>query len=99
MPPFLKCAQYKKTTSIYYYKEKGKKGIKKRAIPIITVYYLGHKLENFDIPVIKVKRKYTNGISEEELKGKEPFIINKRIKLSGKIQTDNKTLTFGFCKS
>jgi len=66
--------QYKKTTSIYYYKEKDKKRVKKRAIPIITVYFLGHKLENFDIPIIKVKRRYTNGISEEELKGKEPFI-------------------------
>jgi len=66
--------QYKKTTSIYYYKEKGKKRVKKRALPILTIYFLGHKLENFDIPVIKVKRRYTNGISEEVLKGKESFI-------------------------
>jgi len=66
--------QYKKTTSIYYFQEIDKKRVKKRAIPILTVYFLGHKLENFEIPVIKVKRNYTNGITDESLTGKEPFI-------------------------
>jgi len=66
--------QYKKTTNIYYSKEKGKRKDKKRAIPILTIYFLGHKLDNFSIPVIKVKRQYTDGITGEVLKGKEPFI-------------------------
>jgi molybdopterin converting factor small subunit len=66
--------QYKKTTGIYYDQEEGKKRVKKRAIPILTIYFLGHKLENFNIPVIKVKRSYINGISDEVLNGKESFI-------------------------
>ena len=66
--------QYKKATSVYYLEEKGKKRVKKRAIPILTVYFLGHKLDNFNIPVIKVKRSYTNGITGKILKDKEPFI-------------------------
>ena len=66
--------QYKKTTSVYYLQEKDKTRVKKRAIPILTIYFLGHKLDNFNIPVIKVKRSYTDGITEKELNGKEPFI-------------------------
>ena len=68
--------QYKKTTSVYSEIKKGKKKTitKKRAIPILTVYFLGHKLENYCIPVIKVKRQYTDGISGEALNVKEPFI-------------------------
>jgi len=66
--------QYKKTTSVYYSKEEGIKKVIKRAIPILTVYFLGHKLDNFNIPVIKVKRQYTDGVSGKVLNGKEPFI-------------------------
>jgi hypothetical protein len=68
--------QYKKTTSVFSEIKKGKKKTitKKRAIPILTVYFLGHKLENYSIPVIKVKRQYTDGISGESLNVKEPFI-------------------------
>jgi hypothetical protein len=66
--------QYKKTTNIYYSKEKGKKKERKRAIPILTIYFLGHQLDNFNIPVIKVKRQYIDGITGEVLNGKEPFI-------------------------
>ncbi|KPA16253.1 hypothetical protein MHK_003540 [Candidatus Magnetomorum sp. HK-1] len=64
---------YKKMTNFYYSKEKGKK-VSKKAIPILTIYFLGHELDNFNIPVIKVKRQYTNGSTGEVLKGKEPFI-------------------------
>jgi len=66
--------QYKKTTNIYYSKQDGKKKVNKRAIPILTVYFLGHKLDYVNIPVIKVKRQYTDGISGEILNCKEPFI-------------------------
>ena len=66
--------QYKKSTSTYFFKERGKKRVKKRALPILTVYFLGHELENFNIPVIKMKRRYTNGITEETLTGKDSFI-------------------------
>ena len=66
--------QYKKSTSVYSEIEKDKKKTKKRAIPILTVYFLGHQLENFSIPVIKVKRQYINGVSGKALSGKEPFI-------------------------
>jgi hypothetical protein len=66
--------QYKKSTNVYYYQEEGKKRVIKRAIPILTIYFLGHKLENYDIPVIQVERNYKNGITGETLSGKEPFI-------------------------
>ena len=66
--------QYKKTTSVYTLKEEGQKRVKRRAIPILTVYFLGHKLENIKRPVIKVKRQYSDGISGEEIDVKEPFI-------------------------
>jgi len=66
--------QYKKSTSVYSEIEKDKKKTKKRAIPILTVYFLGHQLENFSIPVIKVKRQYINGVSGKALSAKEPFI-------------------------
>jgi len=66
--------QYKKSTSVYYFHEEGKKRDKKRAIPILTVYFLGHKLDNVNIPVINVKRQYTDGITGKVLNAKEPFI-------------------------
>ena len=68
--------QYKKTTNVYYSKEKGqqKEVVKKRAIPIVTVYFLGHKLDYIHLPFIKVKRQYLDGISEQIIHSKEPFI-------------------------
>lgn len=35
-----------------------KEKIKKKALPIISIYFLGHKLDHTDIPVIKVARTY-----------------------------------------
>jgi hypothetical protein len=66
--------QYKKSTNTYYFQENGKKRVKKRAIPILTIYFLGHQLETVKTPVIKVKRQYTDGISGKQLSDKEPFI-------------------------
>lgn len=45
------------------------------AIPIITIYILGHHLQvHEDIPIIRVKRQYLIHGTEEVLKEKEPFI-------------------------
>ncbi len=52
-----------------------KKGHKK-AIPIITIYFLGYPLEKYpDKSIIRVKRKYFDDITNEELTdGTDPFI-------------------------
>jgi hypothetical protein len=45
------------------------------AIPIITIYILGHHLQvHDDVPIIRVKRQYLVHGSEDVLKEKEPFI-------------------------
>jgi hypothetical protein len=46
----------------------------KKAIPILSIYFLGHKLDHLESPVIKVKRHYYDGITGIELKEKEEFI-------------------------
>ncbi|KPA14112.1 hypothetical protein MHK_005672 [Candidatus Magnetomorum sp. HK-1] len=66
--------QYKKTNNVYIHKEEDKRKDRKRAIPILTIYFLGHELDNFNVPVIKVKRQYIDAVTGDLLKGKEPFI-------------------------
>ncbi len=51
---------------------KGK--LKKLAFPIISIYFLGHRLAYSKAPVIKVNRKYTDLATGEELMNKEEFI-------------------------
>jgi hypothetical protein len=46
----------------------------KKAIPILSIYFLGHKLDHLKSPVIKVKRHYYDGITGTELKDNEEFI-------------------------
>jgi len=47
----------------------------KKAIPIYSIYMLGHKLENnSDIPVIKVKRSYIDNVSNKTLLEPNEFI-------------------------
>lgn len=46
----------------------------KKALPIISIYFLGHKLNHTKAPVIKVQRKYYDVISGKEIKDKEEFI-------------------------
>jgi len=46
----------------------------RKALPIISIYFLGHKLEHTKAPVIKVHRKYIDVISGREIKDKEEFI-------------------------
>ena len=43
-------------------------------IPIISIYFLGHKLDHTESPVIGVKRTYTDLITGVELTTKESFI-------------------------
>ncbi|MBF0227734.1 MAG: hypothetical protein HQK76_19980, partial [Desulfobacterales bacterium] len=52
---------------------KDKKEIK-HALPIISIYFLGHKLDNIENPVIKVERKYYDIITGEAIGAKEDFI-------------------------
>ena len=48
---------------------------RKEAIPILSIYFLGHKLENAsEIPVIKVERQYIDVATGEVLQEKEKFI-------------------------
>uniref|UniRef100_UPI004056BE44 hypothetical protein n=1 Tax=Candidatus Electrothrix sp. TaxID=2170559 RepID=UPI004056BE44 len=46
----------------------------KKALPIISIYFLGHRLKNTNRAVIKMKRAYYDGISGEKLKDREEFI-------------------------
>ncbi|MFK7947157.1 MAG: hypothetical protein AB8G11_06195 [Saprospiraceae bacterium] len=48
---------------------------KKEAIPLLSIYFLGHKLNKAsEIPVIKVERKYIDVATGEIIKAKEKFI-------------------------
>jgi len=45
-----------------------------KALPIISVYFLGHKLEHTTAPVVRVNRKYIDAATGEEILEKEEFI-------------------------
>ncbi|MEA1911276.1 MAG: hypothetical protein U9N32_06315 [Spirochaetota bacterium] len=47
---------------------------KTRPLPIKTIYFLGTRLEHTDAPLIKVKRKYFDGITNEPINNPETFI-------------------------
>ena len=44
------------------------------SIPILTIYFLGHKLEHTDAPVIKVNRQCIDVLTGKPLEKKEEFI-------------------------
>jgi len=46
------------------------------AIPIITVYFLGHELEHFKRPVLQVLRQCRDSITKELLIGQDEFVEN-----------------------
>ena len=48
--------------------------IQEKALPILSIYFLGHKLENITAPLIKVKRHYYDLTNKQEIKEKEDFI-------------------------
>ncbi len=48
--------------------------IRKTGIPIISIYFLGHKLDNTTSSAIKVSRQYRDLITDELIETKESFI-------------------------
>ena len=66
--------QYSDKKNIYKVVGKDGKSVN-RALPIISIYFLGHTLDNIhDIPVIHVNRKYIDVYSKTEIKQKDQFI-------------------------
>lgn len=63
--------QYKKEDLI-----KTKEGIKSTALPIITIYLLGFKLDDIKTSAIKVKHEYIDLINNTVIKHKNNFIEN-----------------------
>ena len=45
-----------------------------KAFPILSIYFLGHRLENIHVPVTRVERKYYDNATGEELSVQEEFI-------------------------
>ena len=66
----------KNNTQTYITKNaKGKESKeKKKAIPILTIYFLGHKLNNIEAAIIKVKRDYIDLSTNKKIEKKEDFI-------------------------
>ena len=48
--------------------------IRKTGLPIISIYFLGHKLDNTTASAIKVSRQYSDLITDEIIETKESFI-------------------------
>ena len=46
----------------------------RKALPIISIYFLGHRLRGTDRAVIKVQREYYDGVTGEQLSCREEFI-------------------------
>ena len=46
----------------------------KKALPIISIYFLGHTLNHTDAPIIKVNRNYIDIATGEKIEKKEEFI-------------------------
>jgi hypothetical protein len=46
----------------------------RQALPILSIYFLGHKLEHTTAPVIRVNRRYVDAATGEEIEGREIFI-------------------------
>jgi hypothetical protein len=45
-----------------------------KGIPILTIYFLGHKLNTVTAPIIKVNREYIDVLSKSKIEAKEDFI-------------------------
>ncbi len=46
----------------------------RQALPILTIYFLGHPLDSIPVPVVRVSRQYWDHITGTELTAREPFI-------------------------
>lgn len=64
--------QYQKKENVYRTMIRGKE--MKKAMPILSIYFLGHKLEHITVPIIKVQREYYDVTTGEEIKQREEFI-------------------------
>jgi len=62
--------QYGEEENAYDFEDSGRK----KAMPIISIYFLGHNLEHTDAPIIQVKREYYDHITREQITEKEEFI-------------------------
>jgi hypothetical protein len=60
--------QYADPKNIYF------KNDRNTAMPIFSIYFLGHCLKHVKVPVIKVDRTYIDAATGEELSAKEEFI-------------------------
>ncbi|MCI5144665.1 MAG: hypothetical protein D3923_03865 [Candidatus Electrothrix sp. AR3] len=49
-------------------------GCGRKACPILSIYFLGHRLDNIHVPVTRVERKYYDNATGEELSVQEEFI-------------------------
>ena len=66
--------QYSNKNNFYLATDKDGKEVRK-ALPIISIYFLGHTLDNIHgIPVIHVNRKYLDAYSKTEITQKDQFI-------------------------
>lgn len=64
--------QYSSPDNVYTDSISGK--IKKKAIPIISIYFLGHSLDHITVPIIKVQRRYYDRTTGCEINEREDFI-------------------------
>jgi len=69
------------------------KRTRKTGIPILSIYFLGHRLNYTKASVIGIKRSYTDIITGEEITTKESFIRTlTEFKNDRIIELDNKTV-------
>ena len=64
--------QYQKKENAYTLTVKGKEC--KHAMPIVSIYFLGYRLEHTTVPVIKVARHYYDVATGEKIQEREEFI-------------------------
>lgn len=64
--------QYKNKNNVV--QESAEEYASHKALPILSIYFLGHKLEHVEAPVIRVNRQYIDAATGEVLEGKETFI-------------------------
>jgi hypothetical protein len=65
--------QYSNKENFYNITENGKE--QKKALPIISIYFLGHNLEKIkDVPIIKAERRYVDVSTGKIINEKEDFI-------------------------
>jgi len=60
--------QYSNKNNVY------EQGGRSKACPILSIYFLGHRLDNVHAPVTRVERKYYDNATGEELSVQEEFI-------------------------